>query len=102
MAPDQSARAQRLAHLWQRLVQAMNRHQTAARHGFVLLQKRLDHQDPKRRLEQQSQRLDELSARLQQLLAQAGIFSRHGFDRLRAAKLLGGLGGALAALLWRL
>ncbi|MDM5069655.1 type II secretion system F family protein [Aeromonas salmonicida] len=41
-------------------------------------------------------------ARLQQLLAQAGIFSRHGFDRLRAAKLLGGLGGALAALLWRL
>ncbi|MCH7374344.1 Flp fimbrial biogenesis protein FlpH [Aeromonas sp. MR19] len=41
-------------------------------------------------------------ARLQQLLAQAGIFSRHGFDRLRAAKLLGGLGGALATLLWRL
>ena len=41
-------------------------------------------------------------ARLQQLLAQAGIFSRHGFDRLRAAKLLGGLGGTLAALLWRL
>jgi len=70
VAPDQSARAQRLAHLWQRLVQAMNRHQTAARHGFVLLQKRLDHQDPKRRLEQQSQRLDELSARLQQLLNQ--------------------------------
>ncbi|WP_429233767.1 exodeoxyribonuclease VII large subunit [Aeromonas salmonicida] len=70
VAPDQSARAQRLTHLWQRLVQAMNRHQTAARHGFVLLQKRLDHQDPKRRLEQQSQRLDELSARLQQLLNQ--------------------------------
>lgn len=70
VAPDQSARAQRLAHLWQRLVQAMNRHQTAARHGFVLLQKRLDHQDPKRRLEQQSQRLDELSARLQQLMNQ--------------------------------
>ncbi|MDF2409311.1 exodeoxyribonuclease VII large subunit [Aeromonas sp. 2HA2] len=70
VAPDQSARAQRLAHLWQRLVQAINRHQTAARHGFVLLQKRLDHQDPKRRLEQQSQRLDELSARLQQLLNQ--------------------------------
>ncbi|HGY5235813.1 exodeoxyribonuclease VII large subunit [bacterium 19CA06SA08-2] len=70
VAPDQSARAQRLAHLWQRLVQAMNRYQTAARHGFVLLQKRLDHQDPKRRLEQQSQRLDELSARLQQLLNQ--------------------------------
>lgn len=70
VAPDQNARAQRLAHLWQRLVQAMNRHQTAARHGFVLLQKRLDHQDPKRRLEQQSQRLDELSARLQQLLNQ--------------------------------
>ena len=41
-------------------------------------------------------------ARLQQLLAQGGIFSRHGFDRLRAAKLLGGLGGTLAALLWRL
>ncbi|WP_265461787.1 exodeoxyribonuclease VII large subunit [Aeromonas salmonicida] len=70
VAPDQSARAQRLAHLWQRLVQVINRHQTAARHGFVLLQKRLDHQDPKRRLEQQSQRLDELSARLQQLLNQ--------------------------------
>lgn len=70
VAPDQSARAQRLAHLWQRLVQAMNRHKTAARHGFVLLQKRLDHQDPKRRLEQQSQRLDELSAHLQQLLNQ--------------------------------
>ena len=70
VAPDQSARAQRLAHLWQRLVQAMNRHQTDARHGVMLLQKRLDHQDPKRRLEQQSQRLDELSARLQQLLNQ--------------------------------
>ncbi|HAT05662.1 MAG TPA: exodeoxyribonuclease VII large subunit [Aeromonas salmonicida] len=70
VAPDQSARAQRLTHLWQRLVQGMNRPQTAARHGFVLLQKRLDHQDPKRRLEQQSQRLDELSARLQQLLNQ--------------------------------
>jgi tight adherence protein C len=41
-------------------------------------------------------------ARLLQLLAQAGIFSRHGFDRLRAAKLLGGLGGAMATLLWRL
>jgi exodeoxyribonuclease VII large subunit len=46
----------------------MSRHQVAARHGFVLLQKRLDHQDPKRRLEQQSQRLDELDRRLQQYL----------------------------------
>ena len=69
VAPDSSARAQRLVHLHQRLTQAMNRHQTAARHGFVLLQKRLEHQDPKRRLEQQSQRLDELDRRLQQLLA---------------------------------
>lgn len=68
VAPDQSARAQRLAHLHQRIAQAMARRQTAARHGFALLQKRLDHQDPKRRLEQQSQRLDELSGRLQQLL----------------------------------
>ncbi|MFM5510293.1 exodeoxyribonuclease VII large subunit [Aeromonas rivipollensis] len=68
VAPDRSARAQRLVHLKQRLVQAISRRQTAARHGFVLLQKRLDHQDPKRRLEQQSQRLDELSGRLQQLL----------------------------------
>ncbi|MDM5075887.1 exodeoxyribonuclease VII large subunit [Aeromonas media] len=68
VAPDKSARAQRLVHLKQRLVQAISRRQTAARHGFALLQKRLDHQDPKRRLEQQSQRLDELSGRLQQLL----------------------------------
>ncbi|MGE6293659.1 exodeoxyribonuclease VII large subunit [Aeromonas media] len=68
VAPDRSARAQRLVHLKQRLVQAISRRQTAARHGFVLLHKRLDHQDPKRRLEQQSQRLDELSGRLQQLL----------------------------------
>lgn len=68
VAPDRSARAQRLVHLKQRLVQAISRRQTAARHGFALLQKRLDHQDPKRRLEQQSQRLDELSGRLQQLL----------------------------------
>ncbi|MFM5854636.1 exodeoxyribonuclease VII large subunit [Aeromonas rivipollensis] len=68
VAPDRSARAQRLVHLRQRLVQAISRRQTAARHGFVLLQKRLDHQDPKRRLEQQSQRLDELDRRLQQLL----------------------------------
>ncbi|MGG6223332.1 exodeoxyribonuclease VII large subunit, partial [Aeromonas hydrophila] len=68
VAPDRSARAQRLAHLKQQLLQAMNRQQTAARHDFILLQKRLDHQDPKRRLEQQSQRLDELSARLQQLM----------------------------------
>ncbi|MCE9846815.1 exodeoxyribonuclease VII large subunit [Aeromonas allosaccharophila] len=70
VAPDQSARAQRLVHLKQRLLQAMNRQQTAARYDFILLQKRLDHQDPKRRLEQQSQRLDELSTRLQQLLRQ--------------------------------
>ncbi|WOX50041.1 exodeoxyribonuclease VII large subunit [Aeromonas sp. XH] len=69
VAPDSSARAQRLVHLHQRLTQAMTRHQTAARHGFVLLQKRLEHQDPKRRLEQQAQRLDELDRRLQQLLA---------------------------------
>ncbi|MFC5708193.1 exodeoxyribonuclease VII large subunit [Aeromonas eucrenophila] len=69
VAPDRSARAQRLAHLQQRLAQAMARRQTAASHGFALLQKRLDHQDPKRRLEQQSQRLDELASRLQQLLA---------------------------------
>jgi exodeoxyribonuclease VII large subunit len=69
VAPDNQARIQRLAHLKQRLLQAMSRQQTAARHDFILLQKRLDHQDPKRRLEQQSQRLDELSARLQQLLA---------------------------------
>ncbi|WP_310597375.1 exodeoxyribonuclease VII large subunit [Aeromonas aquatica] len=69
VAPDQSARAQRLTHLRQRLAQAMARRQTAASHGFALLQKRLDHQDPKRRLEQQSQRLDELASRLQQLLA---------------------------------
>lgn len=68
VVPDRSARAQRLVHLKQRLVQAISRRQTAARHGFALLQKRLDHQDPKRRLEQQSQRLDELSGRLQQLL----------------------------------
>ncbi|MFG0832149.1 exodeoxyribonuclease VII large subunit [Aeromonas bivalvium] len=68
VAPDRSARAQRLVHLKQRLVQAISRRQTAARHGFVLLQKRLDHQDPKRRLEQQSQRLDELDRRLQQHL----------------------------------
>lgn len=68
VAPDRSARAQRLVHLKQRLVQAISRRQTAARHGFALLQKRLNHQDPKRRLEQQSQRLDELSGRLQQLL----------------------------------
>lgn len=70
VAPDNQARIQRLAHLKQRLQQAMNRQQTAARHDFILLQKRLDHQDPKRRLEQQSQRLDELSTRLQQLLRQ--------------------------------
>ncbi|TNJ08612.1 exodeoxyribonuclease VII large subunit [Aeromonas veronii] len=70
VAPDNQARIQRLAHLKQRLLQAMNRQQTAARHDFILLQKRLDHQDPKRRLEQQSQRLDELSSRLQQLLRQ--------------------------------
>ncbi|MGY4109295.1 exodeoxyribonuclease VII large subunit [Aeromonas encheleia] len=70
VAPDQGARAQRLTHLGQRLTQAISRNQTAARHGFTLLQKRLDHQDPKRRLEQQSQRLDELSSRLQQLLNQ--------------------------------
>ncbi|MGY3894734.1 exodeoxyribonuclease VII large subunit [Aeromonas enterica] len=70
VAPDNQARIQRLAHLWQRLAQGIGRHQTAARHGFALLQKRLDHQDPKRRLEQQSQRLDELSARLQQLMNQ--------------------------------
>ncbi|MCH7369814.1 MULTISPECIES: exodeoxyribonuclease VII large subunit [Aeromonas] len=69
VAPDRSTRAQRLAHLRQRLAQAMARRQTAASHGFALLQKRLDHQDPKRRLEQQSQRLDELASRLQQLLA---------------------------------
>ena len=68
VAPDRSTRAQRLVHLKQRLVQAISRRQTAARHGFVLLQKRLDHQDPKRRLEQQSQRLDELDRRLQQHL----------------------------------
>ncbi|WP_404838339.1 exodeoxyribonuclease VII large subunit [Aeromonas media] len=68
VAPDRSARAQRMVHLKQRLVQAISRRQTAARHDFVLLQKRLDHQDPKRRLEQQSQRMDELSGRLQQLL----------------------------------
>ena len=35
VAPDRSARAQRLVHLRQRLTQAMNRHQTAARHGFA-------------------------------------------------------------------
>ncbi|HEH9404141.1 TPA: exodeoxyribonuclease VII large subunit [Aeromonas bestiarum] len=70
VAPDNQARIQRLSHLWQRLAQGIGRHQTAARHGFALLQKRLDHQDPKRRLEQQSQRLDELSARLQQLMNQ--------------------------------
>lgn len=45
VAPDQSARAQRLAHLKQQLLQAMSRQQTAARHDFILLQKRLDHQD---------------------------------------------------------
>lgn len=69
VAPDSGARAQRLAHLHRQLTQAIGRRQTAARHAFVLLQKRLDHQDPKRRLEQQSQRLDELDRRLQQLLA---------------------------------
>lgn len=70
VAPDNQARIQRLAHLKQRLLQAMSRQQTTARHDFILLQKRLDHQDPKRRMEQQSQRLDELSTRLQQLLRQ--------------------------------
>ncbi|MGL5392070.1 MAG: exodeoxyribonuclease VII large subunit, partial [Shewanella sp.] len=70
VAPDNQARIQHLAHLKLRLLQAIRRQQTAARHDFTLLQKRLDHQDPKRRLEQQSQRLDELATRLQQLLRQ--------------------------------
>ncbi|MGB6190215.1 MAG: exodeoxyribonuclease VII large subunit [Aeromonas molluscorum] len=70
VAPDQSERINQLNRLTQRLSQAMARQQTQQVHHFTLLAKRLEHQDPKRRLEQQSQRLDELGNRLQQLLSQ--------------------------------
>ncbi|WP_236757930.1 exodeoxyribonuclease VII large subunit, partial [Aeromonas cavernicola] len=88
VAPDNQARAQRLAHIKQRLIQGITRLQTAARHRAELLQKRLDHQDPKRRLQQQSQHLDELASRLQQLLRQR---LHQGERRLPAASKRSGL-----------
>ncbi|QYK04016.1 exodeoxyribonuclease VII large subunit [Shewanella zhangzhouensis] len=64
LSGDQSHKLQKLAGALARLTQGW-RHYALKRHsGLIALQSRLDRQDPKRQLQQQSQRLDELELRL--------------------------------------
>lgn len=65
VSPDQREMQQRLLQLTSRLHQGWLRHQHALRHSLQLLEMKLSHLHPQRRLEQRQQRLDELAARLQ-------------------------------------
>lgn len=67
VSPDQREMQQRLLQLTSRLQQGWLRHQHALRHSLQLLEMKLSHLHPQRRLEQRQQRLDELAARLQRL-----------------------------------
>nr|WP_302341791.1 exodeoxyribonuclease VII large subunit [Aeromonas simiae] len=65
VAPDQGQLRERLAVLARSLHRAIAQQLQERRHHLALLGKRLEHRDPKRTLEQQSQRLDELALRLE-------------------------------------
>jgi exodeoxyribonuclease VII large subunit len=83
IAPDQQSQRQHITHLSQRLLQAVRQQHITRQHILSLLQQRLDHQDPKRQLEQQSQHLDDLASRLQRQLHYALSQAHHSLTDLK-------------------
>ncbi|ENY70621.1 exodeoxyribonuclease VII large subunit [Aeromonas diversa CDC 2478-85] len=69
VAPDQGQLRERLGALDLRLRRSALQLLQGSRHRLTLLAKRLEHRDPQRTLEQQSQRLDELALRLERQMS---------------------------------
>ncbi|MFR9720467.1 exodeoxyribonuclease VII large subunit [Aeromonas diversa] len=69
VAPDQGQLRERLDALDLRLRRSALQLLQGSRHRLTLLAKRLEHRDPQRTLEQQSQRLDELALRLERQMS---------------------------------
>ncbi|MBZ6068298.1 exodeoxyribonuclease VII large subunit [Aeromonas schubertii] len=69
VAPDQGQLRERLGALDLRLRRSALQLLQGNRHHLTLLAKRLEHRDPQRTLEQQSQRLDELALRLERQMS---------------------------------
>lgn len=68
VSQDRRQWLQQLQHKWQRLNASWQRYQRAQQQQLQTLQQRLTLQDPQRRMQLNSQRLDELSGRIQQAL----------------------------------
>lgn len=79
-SPDQRQQMVTLKQLHHRLRAGWQRYEQQLRHQLGMVQQKLRHLHPERRLQQQQQRLDELSSRLQQLSQQALLQRRHSLD----------------------
>lgn len=82
VSPDQSEQLQRLQALGQRLTRASQQALTLGTHRLYMLQQRLQHQHPERRLQQQQQRLDELQGRLRLALRQRLVDAGRQLERV--------------------
>lgn len=82
VSPDQSEQLQRLQALSQRLTRANQQAFTLGTHRLHMLQQRLQHQHPERRLQQQQQRLDELQGRLRLALRQRLVDAGRQLERI--------------------
>ena len=82
VSPDQSEQLQRLQALSQRLTRANQQAFTLGTHRLHMLQQRLQHQHPERRLQQQQQRLDELQGRLRLALRQRLVDAGRQLERV--------------------
>ena len=82
VSPDQNEQLQRLQALSQRLTRATQQAFTLGTHRLHMLQQRLQHQHPERRLQQQQQRLDELQGRLRLALRQRLVDAGRQLERV--------------------
>lgn len=82
VSPDQNEQLQRLQALSQRLTRANQQAFTLGTHRLHMLQQRLQHQHPERRLQQQQQRLDELQGRLRLALRQRLVDAGRQLERV--------------------
>lgn len=82
VSPDQSELQQRLQTLGQHLTRVSQQALTLGTHRLHMLQQRLQHQHPERRLQQQQQRLDELQGRLRLALRQRLLDAGRRLERV--------------------
>lgn len=82
VSPDQRQQLAVIRQLHHRLTTGWQRYAQHQKHQLGMVQQKLRHLHPERRLQQQQQRLDELSSRLQQLSRQGLQQRRHRLDTL--------------------